>query len=481
MRAAYRVADVRSAEALLLARLPEGALMARAAAGLARRCAQLLSESTGLYGARVHLLVGAGNNGGDALLAGALLAARGVAVSAQLLEPDRADAIAVAALRRAGGRVVDGAPAVVDLIVDGIVGIGATGGLRPAAMVALTAAAAGRGRDGGRPLIVAVDLPSGVDPDTGAVPGPAVSADVTVTFGCYKPALLVGPAAERAGLVDLVDIGLSAVLAAAPALRMADQADVELWWPRATATSDKYSRGVVGIATGSAGFPGAAVLSVAGALAGPVGLVRYAGQVREYVLARHPQVIAAARVAEAGRVQAWVCGSGSGTDERAAAELRAVLAAPVPAVLDADAITLLVDGGMADLLRSRPAALVLTPHDREFARLAGEPVGPDRVASALRLAAWTNAVVLLKGARTVIAAPDGTAWVNPTGTPGLATAGTGDVLAGLLGALLAAGVSAARAAVLAAYAHGLAARRAARDGVVTSLAVAAALPAVVPH
>jgi len=204
-------------------------------------------------------------------------------------------------------------------------------------------------------------------------------------------------------------------------------------------------------------------------------MVRYAGAAAEYVKVRHPSVIVTGRVADAGRVQAWVCGSGLGTDEHAAGELRAVLAQPVPVCVDADGLTLLGDGTMGDALRSRRAPVVVTPHDREFARLAGEAPGPDRVGSALTLAAKLNATVLLKGDRTVVAAPDGTAWVNPTGTAALATGGSGDVLSGLLGSLLAGGLPPVRAAVVAAYAHGLAGRRAAEGGPVTASDVAEAL------
>jgi hydroxyethylthiazole kinase-like uncharacterized protein yjeF len=481
MRAAYRVADVRAAEEALMATLPDGALMQRAAAGLAGTCARLLAGRARVYGSRVLLLVGPGNNGGDALYAGARLARRGAAVAALLLVPERAHAGGLAALRAAGGTVTtDLATAVArppDLVLDGIVGIGGSGGLREPAARAV-AVATDQAVAGG-PLMVAVDVPSGVEVDTGDVPGAAVTADVTVTFGCLKPALVVGPAAPHAGRVEVVDIGLGPWLRADPALLVPEHADVAAWWPRPESASEKYARGVVGVAAGSATYPGAAVLSTGGALAGPTGLVRYAGGAAQQVLARHPSVIATSRVSEAGRVQAWVCGSGLGTDGRAAAELRAVLAAPVPAVLDADALTLLVDGSMSGLLRDRDAPIVITPHDREFARLAGEEAGGDRVAAALRLAAWINGVVLLKGDRTVVASPSGEAWVNPTGTPALATGGTGDVLAGLLGSLLAARLGAERAAVAAAYAHGLAGREAARHGPVTAPDVADALrPAI---
>lgn len=459
--------------------LPEGTLMQRAAAGLARRCGSLLRERAGhAYGASVLLLAGSGDNGGDALYAGARLAGRGVAVTAALLSPARVHAGGLAALTRTGGRILDaeaglpGGIGPVDLVVDGITGIGASGALRePAARVADRLPEL-VGRDGRRPTVVAVDVPSGVAVDTGDVPGAAVAADLTVTFGCLKPALVVGAAAPLAGEVELVDIGLSPYLRTAPAVRIPEMSDIAGWWPALGARADKYSRGVVGVATGSATYPGAALLSVAGALAGPVGMVRYAGSAARVVVTTYPSVVVSDRVTEAGRVQSWVCGSGLGLDDTAAAQLRAVLAAPVPAVLDADAISLLVDGSFAGLLRDRHAPLVLTPHDREFARLAGRQPGPDRVEAALSLAAKVNGTVLLKGDRTVIAGPDGRAWSNPTGTPVLATGGTGDVLAGLLGSLLAAGLSPHRAAVSAAYLHGLAGRRAAQLGSVTASDVA---------
>ena len=474
MRQAWRVADVRAAEKALMAELPEGTLMQRAAAGLARRCAWLLQDTGGVYGARVLLLVGSGDNGGDTLYAGATLAARGASVQALLLRPDRVHLAGLAALRRAGGSTIQALPERADLVLDGIVGIGASGGLRagPAEIVARLGELTSR--SGERPPVVAVDVPSGVAVDTGDVPGAAVTADVTVTFGCLKPAHVVGPAAVHAGQVELIDIGLGPALRGDPAILIPDAADIASWWPRPGHSSDKYSRGVVGIATGSAKYPGAALLSVAGALAGPTGMVRYAGSAATDVVRAHPSVVAARRVADAGRVQAWVCGSGLGVDDTARTELRSVLATSLPVLLDADALTLLVDGKHATDLR-RDAPLVITPHDGEFTRLAGEGPGADRVSAACRLAAWTNAVVLLKGDRTIVATPAGQVWVNPTGSPALATAGSGDVLAGLLGSLLAGGLAPERAAVAAAYAHGLAGHRAEADGPATSLDVAGAL------
>ena len=479
MRDAWRVADVRAAEERLMATVPEGALMQRAAGGLARRCAELLVDRHGgVYGRAVLLVVGAGNNGGDALYAGARLARRGAAVRALLLAPERAHPGGLTELHASGGRTADRPDVPADLVVDGVLGIGGHGGLRPEATSAFERARAGAAGDGCRPVVVAVDVPSGVDVDTGDVQGDTVEADVTVTFGCLKPGLVVGPAAPRAGLVELVDIGLRPWLTGTPALRLPDAPDVAGWWPRPTAADNKYSRGVLGVATGSAAYPGAAVLSVAGALAGPLGMVRYAGSAADQVRARHPQVVAAERVGAAGRVQAWVCGSGLGTDERARKELRAVLAAPVPVCLDADALTMLGEEPLREAARRREAPTVLTPHDGEFARIAGEPPGADRADAARRLAARSGAVVLLKGDRTVVATPSGAVYANPTGTSALATAGSGDVLAGLLGALLAGGLPADRAAVAAAYVHGLAGRAAAAAGPVTAVQVADALSGV---
>lgn len=482
MRAAWRAADIRAAEKRLMATLPEGALMQRAAAGLARRCAALLTDRGGVYGSSVLLLVGAGNNGGDALFAGARLARRGASVRALLLAPDRTHKQGLAALRRAGGATVTAIPTTVDLVVDGIVGIGAQGGLRGTAAETVDALI-GHRESADPPVVVSVDVPSGVNVDSGAVEGRAVRADVTVTFGCLKPALVVGPAALLAGHVDLVDIGLP-WLDASPAVWVPDASDVARWWPRPSPSSDKYTRGVAGLATGSVDFPGAALMSAAGALAGPAGMVRYAGPVAADVVRAHPSVVISPRVADTGRVQAWLCGCGIGTDDRAQDELRAVLGSSVPVALDADALTLLGDGGLASWLRRRDAPTVVTPHDREFARLAGEQVGPDRVDAARRLAARLGVVVLLKGDRTVVAAPDGTAWANPTGVATLASAGTGDVLAGVLVSLLAAGLAADRAAVAAAFVHGLAGRRApylygGEAAPVTAPDVAAALPEVV--
>jgi hydroxyethylthiazole kinase-like uncharacterized protein yjeF len=434
--------------------------MARAASALAVECVKGLDR---VYGARVALLVGGGNNGGDALYAGAALAGRGAVVHALLLAPERTHEGGLTALRRAGGRVVAAEPGVLngaDLVVDGIIGIGGRGGLRGAS-ADLAEAASDR-------FTVAVDVPSGVSADTGAVDGASVRADVTVTFGALKPGLVVGAGLRRVGELRLVEIGLEATLPP-PTTFVLEATDVAGLLPNPDETSDKYTRGVVGLVSGSAAYPGAGVLATGAAISGGAGMVRYAGAAADAIRARYPEVVVqeGSRPGEL-RVQAWVAGPGMGTGDDARGLLAEVLATDVPVIVDADGITLL--GESPELLRGRSAPTVLTPHDREFARIADGPTA-DRLGSARSAAAALGATVLLKGDATVVAAPDGRAWINRTGTPWLATAGSGDVLSGLIGSLLASGLEAPVAAAVGAFVHGVAGQLAAADGPPSSLDV----------
>jgi hydroxyethylthiazole kinase-like uncharacterized protein yjeF len=460
MRGVYTVEQVRAAEDALMAQLPDGALMARAAQGLAVECAGLLGR---VYGADIALLVGAGNNGGDTLYAGAQLARRGAAVRALLLAPDRAHAGGRAALERAGGRVVAADPAQlrgVDLVVDGIVGIGGHGGLRDAAIELASTARSAR--------TVAVDIPSGVDADTGEAGEHCVHADVTVTFGALKVGLVSGAGVAYAGEVRLVDIGLGATLPAART-HILEASDVAARLPSPGPTDDKYTRGVVGLVAGSTAYPGAGVLATGAAICGGAGMVRYAGTAADAIRARYPEaVVHEGAKPSALQVQAWVIGPGIGTDDAARALLADVLSTDVPVIVDADGITLL--GSAPELLRKRGAPTVLTPHDREFARIADGPSG-DRLGSARAAAKALGATVLLKGDATVVAGPDGSAFINRTGTPWLGTAGSGDVLSGLIGSLLAARLDPTEAAAVGAYVHGVAGQIAAADGPPSSVDV----------
>ncbi|HEY2763737.1 MAG TPA: NAD(P)H-hydrate dehydratase [Pseudonocardiaceae bacterium] len=436
-----------------MARVPEGSLMRRAAFGLATRTSTLLAERTGgVSGRQVGLLVGAGNNGGDALWAGAILRRNGVAVTAVLLDPRRAHPDALARLRRAGGRISAELPRHAHVVLDGIVGLAGRGGLRPEAARLVAGLVADR------VPIIAVDSPSGVDPDTGAADGPAVTATETVTFGALKPVHLLAP--WRCGPVHLVDIGLFPELGE-PDLRTLTATGVGRLWPVPGPASDKYSQGVLGVAAGSADYPGAAVLCAGAAVLTTSGMVRFAGTAADAVRARWPEVVATGSVSDAGQVQAWAVGPGMGTGTAGRQVLAHVLGAGVPVVADADAITLLARHPELTDNRDPDTPLVLTPHDREFERLTGRAPGADRVAAASSAAARFDAVLLLKGNTTIVAAPDGRVFAHPSRSAWAATAGSGDVLTGVLGKLLAAGLEPATAAAAAVHVHEFAATLAA--------------------
>ncbi len=479
MRPVYDVATVRAAEESVMATLPEGALMDRAATGLADACATLMRDlGLRLVGARVVLLMGSGNNGGDALYAGAQLARRGARAEAILLG-ERAHADGLAAFVGAGGTVVtperiETALARADLVIDGILGIGGRGALREDAARCVSRAAASGA------LVVAVDIPSGVDADTGAVADPdaAVDADATVTFGCLKPGLLLAPGRDRAGAVLLVDIGLGGALPSAN-LHALDPLDLAVAVPEPGPEDYKYSRGVVGIAAGSPRYRGAAFMATGSARHGNVGMVhvldRGDGLAQALVDEFWDVVISSAAPTAVPRATAWVVGPGLGLDAGGQQVLCDVLAVSAPVVVDADALRMLRDDVPRAALAARRHPTVLTPHEGEFAALgysAGEGSSEDRLGSARRAARELGAVVVLKGAGTVIASPSGAAYVDTWGTPDLGTAGSGDVLSGLMGAVLAGAAArdeidddgAAEIAAAAVGLHGLAGRLAAQGG-----------------
>ncbi|WGW13997.1 NAD(P)H-hydrate epimerase [Saxibacter everestensis] len=488
MRRAWTPDQVRACETPLLDAGQGDALMSRAAAGLANVCATELRERYGhVYGSRVLALVGKGNNGGDALFAACRLARRGAHVTV-LLCAGRAHPAGLRAVRALNidVRELDESDDDVlrfllcaHLVIDGIAGTGARAGL-PDRLGELVRR--WRGRKPGRQLVVAVDVPSGVDAGTGQTGGSAIAADVTVTFAGLKTGLLIPPAARNAGRVEVVDIGLE--LADEQAVVLAVEAsDVAALWPAPEPSDHKYSRGVLGLVAGSARYPGAAVLAADAAVSAGVGMLRYVGPDTPggLIAQRSPEVVAGA-----GRVQAWALGSGVAPDEESQVDaIRAALDEAIetqlPCVLDAGAFDLIYGPlGM-------PA--ILTPHAGELATLLGrlsgtivsrEEIEADPARHAKSVAEAANAVVLLKGAHTVISQPAGPDYVQGPATAWLATAGSGDVLTGVLGALAAtAGRKSlpqlAELAALGSFVHGQAALLASQGGPLRSLHVAAAV------
>ncbi|MFF2344457.1 NAD(P)H-hydrate dehydratase [Pseudarthrobacter sp. NPDC058119] len=504
MISAYTGKQVRAAEEPLLATGLGDVLMQRAAHGLANAVVnELKARGTRLNGARVVVLAGKGNNGGDGLVAGAFLAARGMRTTA-VLTGDAAHPAGLAALERAGGRaqrLTDAAlpelaeeAARADVVIDAVLGTGAKGGLRGSAAALVQAVADGHRRG----FVVACDLPSGVDADTGEAAAPVLPADLTVTFGGAKDGLLADPGADYAGRVLVVPIGIEEHLPE-PSLRRLEDADLARLLPHPSRRAQKYSRGVLGVVAGSEDYPGAAILACQGALAAGVGMVRYLGppSVADLVRQSCPEVVCSTGTVAENRVQAWLVGSGMGPhDHEQLTRARDAIASDLPVVADAGALPAL------------PAMLaphvVLTPHAGELASLfhrMGHPEDREAVeagtlAAVRNAAERTGATVLLKGATTLVSAPRGATFSQADGTPWLATAGSGDVLAGVIGALLAqagddvgrldeVGIGAdarwAAIAALGAALHGKAGRAASEavsGGPITAGRVAAALPEI---
>ncbi len=479
--------DLRDAERRTLAGRPDGMLMDRAAARLASICAQRLqSRFGGVYGRRVVLLVGTGNNGGDALLAGGHLRARGAQVSA-LLIGDVAHERGVRAFLSAGGqvhRIADGidprataALAAAELVLDGIAGISGKPGLRGVAEAIVEAIPRAA-------VVLALDLPSGVDPENGETPDSHVVAHATVAFGALHPCLLLPPAAHAAGEVIFADVGVTGALRSEPVVQRLTSVGVGRRWPVPKRSDHKYTRGVLGIVAGSDTYPGAAVLAVAGAVRAGVGVARYVGPARvtDQVLRARPEAVPGV-----GRVQAWLLGSGVEDDATQDEAIETALTSGLPCVVDAGALDACVQKRAAGAMPAPASSILLTPHAGELVRALGvlghtvsRPEVEARPYHHVRwLAREIEATVLLKGSTTLIAAPDGPVYSQADGPAWMATAGSGDVLAGIAGMLLAAGLDACEAGAMAALVHGQAGARACGGGPLAAIDIADAIPAVV--
>lgn len=417
---------------------PVEVLIERAGAAVAWAARRLLG---GTYGRAVHVIAGPGHNGDDGRVAARRLAQWGVRVHVH-------DAATVANELR---------PA--DLVIDAAYGTGFHGEWRPP--------------DVGATPVLAVDIPSGVDGLTGAVSGPVLSATHTVTFAALKPGLVLAPGRWRAGTVEIADIGLTVD---APSSQLVTAADVVGWWPTRSPEAHKWVR-AVRVVAGSPGMTGAARLAAAAAQRAGAGMVTLsvpgggtgAGPVEVVSRAVPATGWAGSALDGIDRYHAVVIGPGLGRDDATVAAVRQFLTeCPLPAVVDGDALYAVAwhDAGGAGWLRRRRGATVLTPHDGEFGLLTGARPAADRLLDVRRLAADTRTVVVLKGATTIIGGPDGTVRVVTSGDERLATAGTGDVLAGITGAAVASGIDPLDAATAAAWVHGAAAARRPRHGMV---------------
>jgi ADP-dependent NAD(P)H-hydrate dehydratase / NAD(P)H-hydrate epimerase len=448
--------------------------------------AEALAEGT--YGRRAVVVAGKGNNGGDGLVAARHLARRGMGVCVVMLEPGEglrepaSTNLDRLRTRCPGVRIRPFSPPGLareleraDVVIDAVFGTGFRGVPENASAEAIEAMGAVSAP------VVAVDIPSGVNGESGAIDGSAVRADVTVTFGAAKPGVVLLPGAANAGIVEVVDIGFPDQLLVSDTWLLEPE-DVADALPERAVDTHKRAAGLVVVIGGSRRMTGAVCLSAEAAYRAGAGLVTVAvpegilpvvqTRLRETTFLPLPEtsegtVAATMEPLEQGlaAADAVAIGPGMTTNEETAAYIRTLVrSCPVPLVLDADGLNAFV--GHVPELADRRSPAVLTPHAGEFARLAGttaRDVVVDRIGSARKLAAETNAVVLLKGSRTVVAAPEGRVLVNPTGGPSLATGGTGDVLTGMIAALVARGADPWLAAGAAAYVHGTAGRLAGAD------------------
>jgi ADP-dependent NAD(P)H-hydrate dehydratase / NAD(P)H-hydrate epimerase len=423
---------------------PADVLIERAGAAVARAARSMLG---GTYGRVVTVIAGKGNNGNDGRVAARRLADDGVVV--RLVDATACPSVLPAC----------------DLVVDAAYGTG----FRPRSDGATWKAPAPAGAP-----VLAVDIPSGVDGLTGAASGAPLAAERTVTFAALKPGLLYGDGARLAGRVDVADIGLDVARATVHRL---EAGDVGGWWRPRERDDHKWKR-AVRVVAGSPGMTGAADLCSAAAMRAGAGIVWLSSPgagattgVTEVVGHELPAAgWATAALDDLERFGSLVVGPGLGRAPTTAADVVALLAASdVPAIIDGDGLAALAASPAGrEAVRSRRGPVVLTPHDGEFRALAGGAPGPDRIAAARRLATEWACIVLLKGPTTTVAAPDGRVRVVTEGDARLATAGTGDVLSGVIGALLASGIDAADAAAAGAWIHGAAGRRRPVDGLVAS-------------
>jgi len=430
------VAEMQAVDAAAQATTPMEELVARAGIAVAVAALGMLG---GAYGRHVVVVAGKGNNGADGRVTADRLRRRGARVT--VVEP--------------------GGPGVLppaDLVIDAAFGTGFRGEYR-APQVAP-----------GTPVL-AVDIPSGVLGDSGAAAGHVLPADRTVTFAARKPGLVQGDGVGLAGRVTVADIGLPTGTARAHLVEDADIA--RLVAPRHR-DDNKWSSAVLVVA-GSPGMTGAAGLCARAAYRAGAGMVRLGVPGADLVDTPASEAVgvelpadgwAEAALAQAERCRAIVVGPGLGRDPGTADQVRALLAGTdVPVVVDADGLFALGRLDPASPLRAEPT-VVLTPHDGEYRRLLDGAPGPDRLAAARRLAEASGAVALVKGSTTAVAQPSGEVLVTMAGSPRLASAGTGDVLSGVIGALLARGVAPLAAAGLGAHLHGRAAGQGRSEGLV---------------
>jgi len=467
-RPVYLTEDLRALERIAAARPGARPLMDLAGLAAAEYARELLGEC----GRKVLVLAGPGNNGGDAFELAVHLKRWFYRVELVFAgEEHRLSEDALSALRKwreCGGNTYAAPPAALrpDLVVDGLFGIGLTRALEGGYAELI----AGINRLPG--LKLALDIASGINTDTGAIMGCALRATHCITFIAHKPGLLTLDGPDYCGAIRLADLGLDFALLPASKGGMSSANTLRQALPHRPLNFHKGRAGSVAVMGGAHGMVGAAVLAGRAALklgAGKVFLGLLSDQPPQLDYQQPELMLRTPReLLEAGLITAFAAGPGMGSAKSAEQLLREILEANVPLVLDADALNLIAASKTLQArLPKRAAPSVLTPHPAEAARLLGgttADVQANRVQAAIELAQRYHAVTVLKGNGSIIASPDASWLINTSGNPGMASAGMGDVLTGMLAALLAQGAKARDAAAAAVWLHGAAGDALAREG-----------------
>ena len=466
----YAVAEIRAIESAHKKNKPKDSLMLRAGFAVASLASAIVKKKRG---ANILLLAGPGNNGGDAWVAAAALKKAGQRVTVLDLgkqkQREAAAKTAIAAYQKARGIVISTFPddEKFDLVIDGLFGIGVT--RAPEGVFADAIRRANANADRNVTPILAIDLPSGLNADTGAAFEPTIMADYTLTFLGAKPGLYTADGVDFAGEVQVDPLG---VVAATSDGTLLTRANIAALIPQRRNSSHKGTFGNVGIVGGAAGMIGAAVLAARAALHMGPGkvLIGFAARDAPEVDMINPEIMVrrAEELVTDESLSALAIGMGLGADKSAPRLLQAALANAVPMVVDADALTIISSTpSIRAALQAKMAgkahqavSLIFTPHPGEAARLLGVSTGEiqaDRVTAAKSIAKKFHVITILKGAGSIIAATDGRYWINTSGNPGMASGGMGDALSGMIASFLAQGLCALDAARLGVFLHGAAA------------------------
>ena len=397
---------------------------------------ELKIQTNGIYGRRVCIIIGSRNRRLHELIkAITFLRFYGILSSIILLDPICINEKYLCKFQQFGGQIVSEISTNIDLVIDAIVDISKYVNLKSHFISMLNAHLS---------PILSIDIPSGIDGQTGFIESFHINANLTAVFEDLKPVHTLAQCGRIKQLNSKVNLNPTY-------LAVLEAADIRSYWPIPKSYDDKYTQGVTGIFAGSRLYPGAAILTSGAAVIATSGMVRYSGSATQQIALHWPEVITTPTLEENGLVQAWIIGPGIGMSNNTKKTTNFLFKSDKPLIVDADALSIIAED--INLILERNSPTIITPHLKEYKRFTGHLFGVDRVAAARSLAKSLNVVVLLKGKITVISEPYGVTYINNSDHSWSATAGSGDILSGIIGALLSSGLTAIQAAVTATFIH----------------------------